>query len=102
MVENEDTSTVQIMKYAKANNKGFILGLIVGTIEIQLKGKEPTVLVWGLEDDPHADRCRYVGTIEIHRPIIVSCFRHSDFNIVAPRTHMEKGGGLRNQQALVL
>lgn len=43
---DEDASCSKVLKDVKADDKGFIFGLIIRTIEIQLQRKIPVVVIW--------------------------------------------------------
>ncbi|KAM1751400.1 hypothetical protein ACFX11_009522 [Malus domestica] len=56
IAEDEGTGGPQVMKEAKADDKGFIFGLIIGAVEIQLKRKIPTIVIRRLNDNANAGR----------------------------------------------
>ncbi|KAM2078100.1 hypothetical protein ACFX1R_025799 [Malus domestica] len=56
VVEDEGTGGPQVMKEAKADDKGFIFGLIIGAVKIQLKRKIPTIVIGRLNDNPNIGR----------------------------------------------
>ncbi|KAM1815821.1 hypothetical protein ACFX12_000294 [Malus domestica] len=56
VAEDESTGHPQVMKDSKADDKGFVLGLVICAFEIQLERKIPTIVVWRLNDNSNASR----------------------------------------------
>ncbi|KAM1833046.1 hypothetical protein ACFX13_022907 [Malus domestica] len=56
VTKDEGTGGSQVMKDAKADDKGFVFGLVIGAVKIQFERKIPTIMVRRLNDNANADR----------------------------------------------